>query len=147
MNSPSEGVPDHFCPGCGKPLRFNPRKPWYFCGSCLEQATDARGTALNFIGMGAEWCYRDGYGPDAHDSSAIDVLCLIGGRPVVVSESRQGGPVAEVLHPDHIRLLNARVAADPGAIGIRGVVDLITMQNLDQVVAQRLVKPGRKVRY
>jgi hypothetical protein len=147
MTEALKSFPGHFCPGCGVPLRFNPRKPWYCCGACLDRATDARGNLLTFIGMSAEWCYAGDYGTDAHDSSAITVLCLLGGRPVRVSESRQGGPVAEVLHPDHISLLSARVAADPTAIAHRGIVDLISERTLDQVVARRLVTPGRKVRY
>ena len=142
--------PDHFCPGCGKQLRFGPRTPWRFCGKCIGKATDARGNRIEFIGMGSEWCYADDHGPDAHDRGATGVVCLIMGRPVIVHESRQGGQVAEPLNTQHLQQLqqpqsggNARELQSQ----LRGVIDLTNERTLDEVVAQRLVHKGRRVRY
>lgn len=140
--------PDHFCPGCGVRLRFGARTPWYFCGDCTRKATDARGRPIRFIGMGAEWCYADGYGPDAHDNKAVDVICLINGRPVIVHEARQGGVVAEPVFREHLRAVqSAESVSKMDALRARGLVDLVNERTLDQVIAQRLVKPGRAVRY
>ena len=138
---------DHFCPGCGKQLRFGPRNPWYFCAGCIATATDARGHPISFIGMGAEWCYADDHGPDAHDSKATAVLCLISGRPVIVHEARQGGQVAEPVFMEHLRSLKPASANPIDQARAANLVDLTNAATLDRVVAERLVKPGRKVRY
>jgi hypothetical protein len=142
-----ETTPDHFCPGCGKQLSFGPRNPWYFCGSCISKATDANGQAIQFIGMGAEWCYRENHGPDAHDRSAIGVICLISGRPVIVQEARQGGQVAEPVYKDHFTRLRSEVESGSGDWKLKDIVDLTDRSKLDAVVAKRLVRPGRKVKY
>ncbi|MEZ5811269.1 MAG: hypothetical protein R3D45_07600 [Rhizobiaceae bacterium] len=148
MNDETKTSPDHFCPGCGVRLRFGARTPWYFCGACTKTATDARGWPIRFIGMGAEWCYADGYGPDAHDNKAIGVACLINGRPVIVHEARQGGVVAEPVFREHVKQIQyLGQSAQEHAWLARGLVDLTNERTLDRVIAERLVKPGRAVRY
>ncbi|PHP68587.1 hypothetical protein CSC94_00860 [Zhengella mangrovi] len=104
----------HFCPGCGAPQRHFARYPWYFCSSCLETATDAEGKVLVFgnasVSGGLSWGYRDR--PGERDSRALEVVCLIGGRPVLVHEARFGGVVAEpipdrpLLDDKHVVILN-----------------------------------------
>ncbi|MFZ1813851.1 MAG: hypothetical protein WBO55_02760 [Rhizobiaceae bacterium] len=143
----ADNPPHHYCGVCAKQLRYSPRTPWYICGQCLEKAVDARGNAIMFIGMGAEWCYRDGYGPDAHDNKAINVICLIAQRPVMVHEARQGGPVGEIIHPDHAHAISALAATGSAHWSERGLVDLTRAGELDAIIAERLVKPGRKVSY
>ncbi|MAW88981.1 MAG: ADP-ribosylglycohydrolase [Phyllobacteriaceae bacterium] len=89
----------HFCPGCGARQRFFPRYPWHFCQACLDRATDAEGRSLVFgnasLSGGLTWAYRNE--PDRTDSNALEVVCLIAGRPVLVHEARFGGVVAEPL--------------------------------------------------
>lgn len=138
---------DHFCPGCGKQLSYGPRTPWYFCGKCVSKATDGRGNPIRFIGLGSEWCYADGHGPDAHDPKATGVVCLISGRPVIVHEARQGGQVAEPVYRDHLTRLQSATRDTKDDWRLKDVVDLINTMTLDEVVSQRLTRPGRKVGY
>ncbi len=134
-------TPEHFCPGCGKQLNYGPRNPWRFCGPCVSKATDAEGHAIRFIGMGAEWCYAEGHGPDAHDPRAVGVICLIAGRPVIVHEARQGGQVAEPIYPDHLSTMKYS-----GGNRLKNIVDLTDRRTLAEVIAERLTAPGRMVR-
>jgi hypothetical protein len=145
MNTGSERPPNHFCPGCGSSLAYSPRTPLYYCGQCLKRATDVRGNAIQFVGIGAEWSYRDGHGPEMH-ASAIDVACLIDGRTVIVHEARQGGPIAEAVLGTHLRDL-CRAANAPGLEHlVKNLTDLTNEQTLDEVVANSLVRPGRTLR-
>jgi len=140
-------TPDHFCPGCGKQLSYGPRTPWRFCGGCIDKATDARGNKIRFIGMGSEWCYAQGHGPNAHDNGATGVICLVMGRPVIVHEARQGGVAAEPLYPWHLSPLQSSAAGDGADRRSKGIVDLTCERTLDAMAAERLVRPGREVRY
>ncbi len=97
--------------------------------------------------MGAEWCYSDGHGPDAHDSKATAILCLISGRPVIVHEARQGGQVAEPVYLPHLPSHRPASANPIDQARAAKTVDLTDAGTLDRVVAERLVTPGRKVRY
>lgn len=92
-------LPDHHCPGCGTARRAFPRYPWHFCNDCRARATDGSGRALDFANAsmsgGLTWRYAD---EDIwHDAGTV--ICLIGGRPVMVREARFGGVVAEPI-PD-----------------------------------------------
>ena len=138
---------DHFCPGCGKRLSYGPRTPWYFCGNCTSRATDARGWPITFIGLGAEWAYAEGYGPDAHDRGATAVMCLINGRPSIVHEARQGGVVAQPLYKEHSQHFMSSASDSGSDWRRRGVVDLTDIGSLDEVVAARLTHKGRRLRY
>ncbi len=147
MDRSAISTPDHFCPGCGKKLGYGPRTPWRFCGKCVAMATDARGNPIEFIGLGSEWCYAEGYGPDAHDGSATGVICLIMGRPIIVHEARQGGQVAEPIYEQHLQRLRSAKGQDDTDSRLKGVVDLTNNNTLDAIVTERLVRKGRKVRY
>ena len=98
-----DGQSDHHCPGCGTALKSNPRYPWYFCNDCRERAEDCEGRRLVFgnaaVSGGLSWRYADM--PSLRDDGALRVLCLISGRPAVVSEARFGGVVAQPLTGDH----------------------------------------------
>jgi hypothetical protein len=86
----------HFCPGCGMQQRAFPLYPWYFCNGCLRRATDGAGRRLEFsnVGLdGTKWRYADA--EDWYVCQAA--ICLINERPVVVTEARFGGIVAEPL--------------------------------------------------
>lgn len=94
--------PPHFCPGCGREQRMFARYPWYFCRECLAGAVDGEGRRLLFgnasMSGGLVWCYADD--PSMADDRALDVRCLIRGRPVTVGEARFGGVVAEPVNSD-----------------------------------------------
>ncbi|MCB1420739.1 MAG: hypothetical protein KDJ74_17725 [Notoacmeibacter sp.] len=91
--------PSHHCPGCGVLLPSYPRYPWYFCHACLAKAEDLDGRQLVFgnasLSGGLTWAYADD--PARRDDSALRVICMIAGRPVLVHEARFGGVVAEPL--------------------------------------------------
>lgn len=93
-----EEVP-HFCPGCGASQRRFDRYPWYFCQACLARAEDGDGRRLVFANVslsgGLGWTYAGE--PDLRDESAAAVFCLIDRRPVLVTEARFGGVVAQPL--------------------------------------------------
>lgn len=94
--------PDHFCPGCGTPIKSFPRYPWHFCLSCCKSATDADGRALRLSGgMGFSWRYDDATEDDWVD--CIYIRALIKGRKVLVHEARFGGIVAEPLRDVPLR--------------------------------------------
>lgn len=89
--------PKHHCPGCGTELPYFARYPWYFCETCLKSATDRKGRALVFFNVsmsgGLTWRYAD---DDASgEKDCIAVGCVIRGRPVLVTEARFGGVVAQ----------------------------------------------------
>lgn len=92
-------IPGHHHPGCGARLKFNPRHPWHFCGACLSRAADADGRRLVFgnvsLSGGLAWAWADD--PEHRDKEVPGVVCLIDARPVLVSEARFGGVVAEPL--------------------------------------------------
>ncbi len=92
-------IPGHHCPGCGTRLKFDARNPWHFCAACLASATDGEGRRLVFgnvsLSGGLAWAWADD--PEHRDSEVPGVVCLIGSRPVLVSEARFGGVVAEPL--------------------------------------------------
>lgn len=89
----------HFCPGCGTRLIHFQRYPWYFCGACLARAEDGEGRKLTFfnssISGGLGWRYEDD--STTADLKSIAVVCHIDQRPVLVSEARFGGVVAQPL--------------------------------------------------
>jgi hypothetical protein len=88
------GFADHHCPGCGAVLAAVPRYPWYFCKHCTATATDGDGRRLVFFNEGLSGGLL--WGHDEHDlNRAPAVLCLIAGRPAVVTEARFGGKVAQ----------------------------------------------------
>ena len=64
---------------------------------CLELAEDSRGRRIRFgntgFSGGLDWCYADD--PEAGESDCGQVGCLIHGRPVLVTEARFGGVVAQ----------------------------------------------------
>lgn len=91
---------EHFCPGCGAAQKLFLRYPWYFCKACLKLAEDGNGRRLEFGNMsfagGLYWKYADT--AEIAEEECGDVVCLIHGRPVVVTEARFGGVVAQPLH-------------------------------------------------
>jgi hypothetical protein len=91
---------DHFCPGCGAAQKLFSRYPWYFCHACLKLAEDGGGRRLEFGNMGFSgglYCkYVDT--DDIGEEECGTVLCLIHGRPVMVTEARFGGVVAQPLN-------------------------------------------------
>tara|TARA_R110002073_G_scaffold35970_19_gene104974 strand:+ start:10772 stop:12862 length:2091 start_codon:yes stop_codon:yes gene_type:complete len=95
----SESLADHHCPVCGAKQRVFLRYPWYICNECLSLAEDAHGRRLQFgnVSFSGGFCY--GYADDADSppQECRSVICLIHGRPVVVSEARFGGVVAQPL--------------------------------------------------
>ena len=98
---PAKGTSsDHFCPGCGAAQKLFPRYPWYFCQACLKLAEDGNGRRLDFGNMsfsgGLYWKYADTV--EVGEEECGDVVCLIRGRPVIVTEARFGGVVAQPLH-------------------------------------------------
>ncbi len=121
---------DHHCPGCGVALRGAPRYPWRFCEACLARAVDGAGRPLRFgnagPGGGLAWQYADS------DTifACVRVRCLIKGRPVLVSEARFGGVVAQPVNGmkeggKHVLDLcgpdagpgNCRIVSGPGRAG------------------------------
>ncbi len=105
----SQNLPEHFCPGCGAGQKPFQRYPWYFCAACLETAHSGAGEALDFANAGPfgglAWRYRGA----EEWQDAIRVKCLIRGRPVMVSEARFGGIVAEPLGPAEPATRQAKV--------------------------------------
>ncbi|TWU62104.1 hypothetical protein [Crateriforma conspicua] len=95
--SPSADPPTHHCPGCGASQRSFPRYPWHFCQKCLSLAEDADGRRLQFGNVGFSgglYCkYADE--TDVRFDDCGSVFCLIHDRPVMVTEARFGGVVAQ----------------------------------------------------
>lgn len=89
----------HFCPGCGMPQQPYTRYPWYFCSACLTAACDWSGRSLTFSNSsfsgGLSWTYADS--PASSTDRHLHVVCLIKDRPVIVTEARFGGIVAQPL--------------------------------------------------
>lgn len=114
---------DHHCPGCGTALKHNPRYPWYFCNDCRKEAADCEGRRIVFgnasVSGGLSWAYADE--PEKRDDTALRVVCLIRGRPAIVSEARFGGVVAQPV-ADDCRLPD----------GARRPVDLTRPHHLDE---------------
>jgi hypothetical protein len=104
--------PHHHCPGCGVPLRHNPRYPWHFCIACIDKAEDCEGRRLRFFNLsfsgGLGWSYADD--PSVVDDRSLGVVCLILGRPVMVSEAYLGGIVAQPLQYGALGSTNAALA-------------------------------------
>lgn len=116
----TETTPPHFCPGCGIKQKPFLRYPWHFCNACREETRDKHGRRIRFgnegFSGGLQWQF------DGEDDvqSGQPVLCLIHGRPVIVTEARFGGVVAQPLpddpryRPDNIiDLRNGPPAAKP----------------------------------
>ena len=98
MRSDKQKNATHHCPGCGVELDFVARYPWYFCKSCMKKACDFYGRELVFFNSGLTgglaWSYADA--PNQTMSKRVSsVKCLINGRPVIVTEARFGGIVAQ----------------------------------------------------
>lgn len=102
--------PPHFCPGCGTQRKPFPRYPWHFCPACCDRAEDCDGRRLAFgnvsITGGFYWLYADDR--SRWDPRALDVICLIDRRPVVVGEARFGGVVAQPLQDDYFLAADGR---------------------------------------
>ena len=96
---------NHCCPGCGAELKLTPRYPWHFCRECLTLATDKDGRTLVFsnaaMSGGISWRYADGKESGEQDCSAVG--CRIYGRPVLVTEARFGGVVAQPASREMLR--------------------------------------------
>ncbi len=96
----ADELPDHFCPGCAKPQKAFLRYPWYFCQDCVDRAKDHGGQGIGFyertLHGGLAW--YDKADPVRLHKNLISVYCLIDGRPVMISEARFGGIVAEPLN-------------------------------------------------
>lgn len=90
--------PKHFCPNCGEPQKPFARYPWYFCTPCINLCEDFTGNKLVFYNVslsgGLSWGYADE--PAAiMIKNVAQVKCLISQRPVIVTEARFGGIVAQ----------------------------------------------------
>lgn len=92
----TEVTAEHFCPGCGAAQKMSGRYPWRFCGACLDRATDKDGRGVAFtnasLSGGLLWRYADS---DDWSGEVSAVQCCINGRPVLVTEARFGGAVAQ----------------------------------------------------
>lgn len=93
----AQDTPDHHCPGCRTSQRPFTRYPWYCCQACLGIACDAIGRTLVFgnasFSGGLNWHFDDD--PDSGEGNGRQVGCLIAGRPVLVTEARFSGVVAQ----------------------------------------------------
>ena len=87
-------LPDHHCPGCGTALSAFPRYPWFFCKDCVATASDADGSPLVFFNEDMSGGLLWGHDKDRLNKAPA-VLCLIAGRPAIVTEARFGGIVAQ----------------------------------------------------
>lgn len=105
---------NHYCPGCGASQKAFLRYPWHFCKNCLLLAEDFDGRRLAFGNMslsgGLYWKLADS--PDVGDDECSRVLCLIHGRPVIVTEARFGGVVAQPLTSESANLSGAERGVD-----------------------------------
>ncbi|MCC9602139.1 hypothetical protein LOC67_16390 [Stieleria sp. JC731] len=93
-------LPDHRCPVCGSAQKPFLRYPWYICNSCLKLAQDDQGRKLEFGNTSFSGGLNCKYA-DEDEERYIDcgsVICLILGRPVIVTEARFGGVVAQPMH-------------------------------------------------
>lgn len=95
--APESNDSPHRCPGCDCELKHSDRYPEYFCQACLCLATDGDGRRLQFGNTGLlggyYWAYDDE--PDRTHENGPPVKCLILDRPVMVTEARFGGIVAQ----------------------------------------------------
>lgn len=91
--------PPHFCPGCGTRQKAVLRYPWHFCARCCERAEDAGGRRLALTNAsifgGFAWRYANDQ--TRWDPKALNVICYIDRRKVIVCEARFGGVVAQPL--------------------------------------------------
>lgn len=92
--------PDHYCPGCGQAQKTFLRYPWYFCQSCLALAEDGQGRRLEFanVSLSGGLCWRYANSSKNEWQEHATVVCLLHGRPVVVTEARFGGVAAQPLN-------------------------------------------------
>ncbi|WDQ17181.1 ADP-ribosylglycohydrolase [Rhodopirellula sp. P2] len=97
-------LPDHHCPVCGKQQRVFLRYPWYICNECLSLAEDGDGRRLKFGNTSASggFCYNYPEEPELAAQICYSVICLIHRRPVLVTEARFGGVVAQPLPSSHV---------------------------------------------
>ena len=91
-------ISDHFCPGCGKPQKVFLRYPWYFCDDCLNTAQNKNGRRYEFgnVSLSGGLAYR--YSDETEMTTISRAICLIKDRPVLVTEARFGGVVAQPLN-------------------------------------------------
>ena len=112
-------TPEHFCPGCGAAQKPFPRYPWHFCNDCRKTACDGDGRALVFGNASLSGGLVVGYADEEARYNAGTVRCFIGNRPVLISEARFGGVVAEPI-PDRplgsepYNLIDLRRGLPPG---------------------------------
>jgi hypothetical protein len=101
--------PCHYCPGCGTAQKMFSRYPWYFCQACVSLAEDGSGRRLAFgnssLSGGLCWKYADKV--EASAEECVTVACLILGRPVMVTEARFGGVVAQPLTSQVMKLTDS----------------------------------------
>lgn len=124
----AESLPDHHCPGCGKPQKVFARYPWYFCKECIAKTADGDGRAVAFYSQTANgsmaWFYRDD--KSRMQANVLTVRCLILGRPVEVSQARFGGLVAQPLSSHHEVKFDAKSHPDlTSSHGIKAAIALM----------------------
>lgn len=91
----------HYCPVCGKPQAVSLRYPWHICGECLPLTQDSHGRSVEFFNVGPSGGLQWRYVGESKEALQIcsAVLCLIRGRPVLVTEAHFGGIVAQPALP------------------------------------------------
>ncbi|MCC9642893.1 hypothetical protein LOC71_11450 [Rhodopirellula sp. JC740] len=97
--TPTGEWPDHHCPVCGASQRSVPRYPWYLCSECLGLAEDGDGRRLTFgnVSFSGGLYYAHADKPEPKPHSCLAVICFVNRRPVIVTEARFGGVVAQPL--------------------------------------------------
>jgi len=108
--------PHSHCPGCGQALAAQERYPWRFCQACLERAEDGGGQRLVFANTALSGGLAYRRAGDPRETAASAVLCRIDGRPVIVTEARFGGIVAQPFGappPDAIDLIGHHRSESP----------------------------------
>ncbi|NNE59003.1 MAG: ADP-ribosylglycohydrolase [Hellea sp.] len=93
---------DHYCSGCGSAQKSNPRYPWCFCKACTKLTSDTNGRIYSFgnVSLSGGLAYR--YEGEESSTPIIQAICLIKGRPALITEARFGGIVAQPLADEQL---------------------------------------------
>jgi hypothetical protein len=101
---------NHYCPGCGKEQTTGSlRYPWHFCEACLQLAETGHGQRLEFTNasLSGGLSYKNVVTNDSKWNCGV-VLCLIRGRPALVTEAYFGGVVAQPVNSEHAEMIAGR---------------------------------------
>jgi hypothetical protein len=103
-------TPGHFCPCCGAPQKPFLRYPWHLCNDCRKRAVDGAGRALEFSNASASGGFMFRYAGEGDEAwrTCRGVVARVDKRPVLITEARFGGIVAEPI-PDRPILRNGGI--------------------------------------